>query len=255
MAPTPEQTAAGYRNLWAKAVVKPAKRADAEAIARKMLAVRARYAAIETTCGVPWFMAAVIHMREASMNFAGVLHNGEKIIGTGRKTRLVPAGRGPFATWDEAALDALTMAPHALHRIVNWSLERMLYEIEKYNGFGYLGKCNSPYLWSWTSEYGGGKYVADHVFSRTAVDPQPGCVALLKALAALDADVAARLDGKVVALPVQPGATPRRKIPPPPPPSPRPPDIPAPKPAPAKPARSGGFFAALAAILKTLRRK
>jgi lysozyme family protein len=250
MAPTPEQTAAGYRNLWAKATVKPGKRAEAEAIARKMIAARVRYAAIENKCGVPWFMVAVIHMREASMNFACVLHNGEKIIGTGKKTRLVPAGRGPFATWEEAALDALTMPPHSLHRIANWSLERMLYEIEKYNGFGYLGKCNSPYLWSWTNEYSGGKYVADHVFSKTAVDPQPGCVALLKALAALDAGVAARLDGKVV---TKQGATPRPK----PDPIPPPPDIPAPAPKqpPAQPARSGGFFSALAAIVNAFRRK
>jgi lysozyme family protein len=241
MAPTPEQTAAGYRNLWGKAAVKPERKAQAEAIARNMIAVRARYATIEKKCGVPWFMVAVIHMREASMNFSCVLHNGEKIIGMGRKTRLVPAGRGPFATWEEAALDALTMPPHALHRIVNWSLERMLYEIEKYNGFGYLGKCNSPYLWSWTSQYSGGKYVRDHVFDPHAIDPQPGCVALLKALAALDAGVAARLDGKVVSLPKQPGTTPTPKIPPPP----LPPDIPAPTPTPPQPAPSGGFFAAL----------
>jgi len=242
MAPTPEQTAAGYRNLWERATVKPGKRADAEAIARKIMAARARYEEIENRCGVPWFMVAVIHMREASMNFAGVLHNGEKIIGTGRKTKLVPAGRGPFATWEEAALDALTMPPHALDRVRSWTLARLLYEIEKYNGFGYLGKCNSPYLWSWTSEYSGGKYVADHVFSRTAVDPQPGCVALIKALAGLDAGVAARLDGKAV-VPVGEGAAPKPASTPPPP------DIHATPPLPAKPA-ARGLFAVLMNLLR-----
>src|SRR5262245_43386174 len=247
MAPTPEQTAAGYRNLWERATVKPAKRAEAEAIARKIMAARARYEEIENRCGVPWFMVAVIHMREASMNFAGVLHNGEKIIGTSGKTRLVPAGRGPFATWEEAAVDALTMPPHSLHRVVNWSLERILYELEKYNGWGYLGKCNSPYLWSWTSEYSGGKYVADHVFSRTAIDQQAGCAASLKVRAEMDDQVAARLDRKVVPLVTDPQA-------PPPKPAPGSAPIPPPPhihPVEPKPAPSG-LFAALAAIVRAI---
>src|SRR5262249_52519607 len=179
--------------------------------------------------------------------FAGVLHNGEKIIGTSRKTRLVPAGRGPFATWEEAAIDALTMPPHCLHRVVNWTLERILYEIEKYNGWGYLGKCNSPYLWSWTTEYSGGKYVADHVFSRTAIDQQAGCVAILKVLAEMDDQVAARLDRKVVPLVIDPQA-------PPPGPVPRPAPIPPPSdihPVDPKPAPSG-LFAALAAVARAI---
>jgi hypothetical protein len=58
---------------------------------------------------------------------------------------------------------------------------------------GLSRKTNSPYLWSWTDLYTAGKYVADHVYSRSAVDKQPGCVAILKSLVALDADVAARL--------------------------------------------------------------
>src|SRR5262245_53876096 len=242
MAPTPDQTAAGYRNLWARARVLPGRHAAAEAIGRKIIGQRARYQAVEKKTGVPWFVIGVIHNREASLNFSCVLHNGEKIIGTGRKTRLVPAGRGPFATWEEAAIDALTMSPHSLHRVGNWPLERMLHEIEKYNGWGYLGKCNSPYLWSWTSEYSGGKYVADHVFSRTAVDAQAGCVAILKALAALDAGVAARLDGKAV-VPMGEGAAPKPASTPPPP------DIHATPPLPAKPA-ARGLFAVLMNLLR-----
>jgi hypothetical protein len=129
------------------------------------------------------------------------------------------------------------MPPHGLDKVPAWTLERILYEIEKYNGWGYLGKCNSPYLWSWTNQYSGGKYVADHVFSRTAFDVQAGCVAILKALAEFDADVAARLAGQGPAI-VDPQA---------PPPKP-PPDIEPPHPAPA----SSGLFAALAAIVRAV---
>jgi lysozyme family protein len=246
MAPTPDETAAGYRNLWARARVLPGRQAPAQAIARKILERRARYETVEKKTGVPWFMIGVIHNREASMNFSSVLHNGEKIIGTGRRTKLVPAARGPFGSWEEAAIDALTMPPHSLHRVVNWTLERMLYEIEKYNGWGYLGKTNSPYLWSCTTEYRGGKYVADHVFGRIAVDAQAGCAAILKVLAEIDAGVAARLGGRqAVILPMQQAAPTAAPVPPPPDPEPPPT---AEQPAlqkPAQPARSGGFFVAL----------
>jgi lysozyme family protein len=233
MAPTPAETAAGYRKLWASATVLPGKHAAAANIAAKIIANRAPYEAVEKKTRVPWFMV-------------GVLHNGEKIIGSGRKTTLVPAGRGPFSTWEAAAIDALTMPPHSLDRVPAWTIERILYEIEKYNGWGYLGKCNSPYLWSWTNEYSGGKYVADHVFSRTAFDVQAGCVAILKALAELDAGVAARLAGSWPAV-VDPQAPPPKrpvKVPPPP-------DVHPITPKPAQPA-SRGLFAALAAIVRAM---
>src|SRR6516225_9299775 len=54
------------------------------------------------------------------------------------------------------------------------------------DGWGYLKRGNSPYLWSWTSEYHGGKYVRDGVYDANHWDAQAGCVALLKALAALE---------------------------------------------------------------------
>lgn len=191
MAPTPEQTAAGYHKLWREAHVLPTRRLALEKIAKKIIANRGTYEAIERKIGVPWEMVGVIHSREASLDFRAVLHNGERIIGTGRKTKLVPAGRGPFKTWEAAAIDALGAPPHSLGKIKKWPIERILYELEKYNGWGYLGKCNSPYLWSFTDQYHGGKYVADHVFSHSAWDQQAGCVAILKVLA--DLDVSARL--------------------------------------------------------------
>jgi lysozyme family protein len=40
----------------------------------------------------------------------------------------------------------------------------------------------SPYLWSGTTVYERGKYVADGRFSAIAVDKQIGCAAILKEL-------------------------------------------------------------------------
>lgn len=190
MPPTPAQTRAGYANLWNRAALRADTISDASAIARRILDHRSKYQAVERRTGVPWPVIAAIHNRESSLSFAGVLHNGERIIGTGRRTRLVPAGRGPFLSWESAAIDALTMPGHRLHQIKTWSVERILYECEKYNGWGYLGKCNSPYLWSWTNQYHGGKYIRDHVFSAGAWDQQAGCVAVFKALIAADAAAA-----------------------------------------------------------------
>ncbi|WP_201160076.1 hypothetical protein [Rhodoplanes elegans] len=184
MPPTPETTAAGYRALWTKAAIVPARRDDAAAVAARIRAAQDRYLPVARATGVPWWMIGALHMRESSLSFAGHLHNGDSLNGY---TRQVPKGRpkvghGPPFGWTESAIDALTMK--GLQTVTVWSLERVLYECERYNGWGYLGKGNSPYLWSWTTLYAGGKYVRDHVYDPNAVDRQPGVVAIFKALAA-----------------------------------------------------------------------
>ena len=194
MPPTPEQTELGYHRMWDRAQIKPDKSAPAKKIARAIISNRAAYEAVEHATGVPWFMIGALHCRESDMNFATHLHNGDSLK---RRTIHVPAGRpkrgSPPFRWYESAIDALTMAPHALDQVKAWSVERILYESEKYNGWGYLRRGNSPYLWSWTSEYHGGKYIADGVYDPNHWDEQPGCVAMAKELAALEPAVAARL--------------------------------------------------------------
>jgi lysozyme family protein len=197
MPPTPEQTRAGYHNLWNRAKVRPENAAAVKAIAHKIIANKPKYQAVERATGVPWFMIGPIHNREASLRFNAHLHCGTPLT---KRTTLVPKGRpkappanGVSYRWEESAIDALSMPPHDLSKVKNWSLERILYETEKYNGWGYLGKGNSPYLWAATTEYHGGKYVADHVYDRNAWDKQLGCVALLKSLADLDSGIAFRL--------------------------------------------------------------
>jgi len=187
MAPTPEQTELGYHRMWDRAQIAAAKLEGARRIARAIIANRARYEAVEQATGVPWFMIGPIHARESDMDFSTHLHNGDSLKA---RTRHVPAGRpkrgNPPFPWDASAIDALALPPHELHKVKLWSVERILYETEKYNGWGYLKKGNSPYLWSWTSEYHGGKYVRDGVYDPSHWDEQAGCVALLKALAAVE---------------------------------------------------------------------
>lgn len=194
MPPTPEQTALGYRRLWDRANISSASAGAVAIVANKIIANRSIYQAVERKTGVPWFMIGAIHNRESSLRFNAHLHCGDPLSA---RTVHVPKGRpkagNPPFTWEDSAIDALTIPPHSLDKVRNWSVERILYETEKYNGWGYLGKGNSPYLWAGTSEYHGGKYVADHVYDPRAWDRQLGCVAVLKEIAARDRDAAARL--------------------------------------------------------------
>ena len=183
--PTFEASRAGYRNLWAKTTVERAD--DADRAAKDIVSDKERYLSIERETGVPWFWTAITHLRESGRSFAGVLHNGERIIGTGKKTRLVPKGRGPFSSWNEAAVDALKLK--GLDKVDDWSVERILFEWERYNGFGYVGKINSPYVWAGTNLQQRGKFVADHKFDPSHWDTQLGTAAVLKRLAEMDKSV------------------------------------------------------------------
>jgi lysozyme family protein len=200
--------------------------------AAKIRANRARYEAVSAKTGVPWDVIAVIHYREASCNFASVLHNGQKIVGTGRKTTLVPAGRGPFSTWEQAAIDALINCHPYLGKNKDWLIDNTLDLLEGYNGLGYRKKgLPSPYLWAGTDQYTKGKYVADGRFDPNHVDTQLGVAAILIALR-----------GKEDEKPKEPDSDP---IPSAPNPSQKPHPAPAPK-------KENGWLAGLLNILASI---
>lgn len=188
-----EATEAGYSKMWRSAMVKAgADAAMAETFADKIIASEARYRAVQAATGVPWYFQGALHSLESSCNFSGVLHNGEHIIGTGRVTTLVPAGRGPFSTWEESAIDALRLKD--MHRVQSWSAARMLFQAEVFNGLGYVSRgINSPYVWAGTNHEQRGKFVADHVFDPNAESSQLGVAAVLIRLAQKRPDIHADL--------------------------------------------------------------
>lgn len=144
---------------------------------------RSRYEGVSKSTGVPWDVIGVIHYRESSGDFAGVLHNGQRIIGTGKKTTLVPKGRGPFATWEQAAIDALMNCAPFAGKNKDWSIGGTLDILERYNGLGYRNKgLPSPYLWAGTDQYVKGKYVADGKYDPNHVDQQLGVAPILMKL-------------------------------------------------------------------------
>jgi lysozyme family protein len=186
-----EQTKVGYAHLWDQAKVLPAKEGTAEAIARKALVHKDAYLAVEAATGVPWWAIPSMHYREGDLNFGTYLGNGQSL---NRPTTEVPAGRGPFSSFQAGAEDALRLEGMA-HASWKWTIERVLYWWERFNGQGYFSHGNSPYLWSWTNLYSGGKFTSDHHYDPSVFDVQGGCVAILLALMKLDASIVLTREG------------------------------------------------------------
>lgn len=178
---TPDKYKEHYKNLWSTMVIDPKKESTIVWYVKKIKEGAARYQEVEKETGVPWQVIGCKHLMEGAGDFTRVLHNGERIIGTGKKTRLVPKNRGPFDSWEEAAIDALRIKKQPKE----WTIENTLYYCERFNGLAYLrdpNKPNSPYLWSFTQHYTRGKFVRDHVYSPTAISKQCGIAPVLKKL-------------------------------------------------------------------------
>jgi uncharacterized protein (TIGR02594 family) len=158
-----------------------------------------RYKSVADACGIPVVLVALIHLRESSSDlgkFRSNIANGQPFD---RATTIDPKNRGPFATWESAAIDALKYI--GFNKISEWSLERMLFELERYNGFGYRRRLiNTPYVWNYTNHYSSGLFVSDGVFSSSSVDKNAGAFAIYDMLKNMDGRFAIGAD--LVAKPV-----------------------------------------------------
>jgi lysozyme family protein len=165
---------------WDNCHVSAEKGPQFQAVANRLTApaAKARYQAVEKKTGVPWWFIAVVHEREASQNWNTQLGQGDPL---NRKSTHKPAGRGPFSTWEDGAVDALVNCPPYAARNKDWSVGGALTMLEKYNGLGYAGKgLPSPYVWAGTDQYIKGKYTSDGKYNPNVVDSQLGCAGLLK---------------------------------------------------------------------------
>lgn len=172
-----------YARLFRSATVRPEHKDSTDWHLTMMQKSKARYQAVSDDTRVPWYFIAVCHALEASFNFRAHLHNGDFPLSA--RTRQVPAGRPtkwlPPSDWESSARDAMRLLGFTGQS--DWSLERTLYRIEAYNGFGYRPHgIASPYLWSFSNHYLRGKYVADGKWSPTAKSQQCGAAVMLKVL-------------------------------------------------------------------------
>ena len=182
-APKFEAVAREYSTLWDNMEI-----TRDEALMRKtvdrILSCRAAYEEVERLTNVPWYVVGIMDMREGGGGARKHLHNGDSLK---RPTVQVPAhrppGNGPF-TFVQSAVDCVRECK-GWDKITDWTIERMAYVFETMNGFGYrlYRNMHSPYLWGGTNHQDKGKYIADGVFSKSVMDPQHGCMPLLKIIA------------------------------------------------------------------------
>jgi lysozyme family protein len=179
-----------YEDLFASCVISEAKRSAVVAVVTKIVTNRPRYEAVQTKTNVPWYIVAVIHSMEGSLNFKTHLHNGDPLTA---RTVHVPKGRPkgtPPFKWEDSAVDALEF--DNMTGVQKWTLATALFKLEGFNGFGYRTKhpeVLTPYLWSFSNHYQKGKFVADGKFDPAAVSKQCGAAVILKALTSQVPDI------------------------------------------------------------------
>lgn len=205
-----DDLAGEYRRLWDSMQLTKRMESAGRHTAQKIFSGKERYQKIEAATGVPWYVVGAVHAMESGCRWNCHLHNGDPLS---RRTYHVPAGRPltgkPPFTWEESATDAIMQKNW--HQIDAWPIERVLFELERYNGWGYRryhASVLSPYLWSGTTHYSRGKYVADGKWSSSAVSGQSGAAMLLKRVAELDSSVQFHYAGEAMPEPIEPDIVP-----------------------------------------------
>jgi lysozyme family protein len=172
-----------YAALFGSAALRSERSDLADWHKRVLLEYRSRYEAVARDTGVPWFFIGAIHGLESSYNFRAHLHNGDFPLSA--RTRQVPANRpinwGAPYSWEASAKDALRLMNFSGK--TDWTLERTLYRLEAYNGFGYRRRgVPSPYLWCFSNHYETGKFVSDGKWNPAARSQQCGAATKIKML-------------------------------------------------------------------------
>lgn len=186
---------------WQRCQITPSRLHEVNSVAARLVApdAKLRYQAIEKATGVPWFVVAVIHEREAGQSWSAQLGQGDPL---NQVSRHVPRGRGPFLfhqgdvpgndAFHRGAVDALMNCPPQAGLWKDWTAGGSLTVLVLYNGVGYDAYHNepSPYDWGATNIEQRGKYTGDGKFDASVWDTQLGCAAMLKGMMAIDPSIA-----------------------------------------------------------------
>lgn len=179
-----DQLKQNYLMLYSLMVINTSKEPVIDGIITKISSNIQRYKNVSSKMGtLPWYVVAIIHSMECSLNFNCHMHNGDPLTA---RTIHVPRGRpiqgSPPFRWEDSAIDAMNMRGFA--SVTDWSIPAILFDFESYNGFGYRMKgLNTPYLWSFTNNYTTGKFTFDHGFDPNIISQECGAAPLLFKLA------------------------------------------------------------------------
>lgn len=174
-----------YREHWNSMVVLEDWKPRVLYEARRVLARMDVNKRVQKVSGVPWVFTACVHELEGDSNPKVQILNGQR---WDRVTTIEPVGRGPWPSWEAAAVHALKYKREKdkswrpLDELTDWTIALLLREWERWNGGGYLTRgLPSPYVWSATKRgLGVGYYESDGKYNAKAASEQVGCAALLK---------------------------------------------------------------------------
>ncbi len=172
-----------YTAMFAACAIRPERASLVQQALGLLRKGQPRYAAVAATFNhMPWYFVGILHGMEGSFNFTTHLHNGDPLSA---RTVNVPPGRPPTGSppfaWEASAQDALAL--EHFDREGDFTLPRILFLFERFNGMGYRKfAVPTPYLWSFSNQYTAGKFVQDGVFDPTKVSKQCGAAVMLQAL-------------------------------------------------------------------------
>ena len=177
-----------YSSLLGRAQITRA--SEVKSVATKLInfVKQGKYAEVSNLLGIPQIFIATSFERESSSDFSRSPAQGDR---WDRPSVNVPRGRGPFASWKDAAIDAYKLDKLDRVGAGNWTWARFCYMGELFNGFGYRSHgVHTPYLWSGTNIYDNGnpvgKYTGDGKFTFGVKDAQLGTVAMARAMVQMD---------------------------------------------------------------------
>ena len=186
-----------YTNLFNSMTINPDKLELVRRLASYINGNKKTYDIVAQMTGVPWYVVGLIHKMEAGIedlisgkdgrSFLCNLFNGQPYY---QRTTIVPKGKGPFKTWNGAAVEAMRELNEKMKKYIDdWDGQYtsgvILYLSEMHNGWGYRlyhPETLSPYLWSFSNKYLKGKYVSDGKYSKNTVSAQCGIAPILKVL-------------------------------------------------------------------------
>src|SRR4030095_4196726 len=118
---TLDQLRVGYEQLFNTCAIKPAKFAEIDGIADKIIAKQTRYKGIGDPLNIPWYFIGILHALECNLKFESHLHNGYPLSA---RTVRVPGGQpkkgNPPFTFEDSAKDALLLK--GFDRVTEWTV-------------------------------------------------------------------------------------------------------------------------------------
>jgi lysozyme family protein len=175
-----------YAEQWDKMKINPSRLHEFEQIAIHLVHLKDHYVPIERATGVPWYMIALTHMREANNDFSRGLAQGDRWDRVSVNKPIC----GPFKSFFDSAVWALRH--DGLTSVHDWRLEKILWYEEAFNGLGpEMHGIPSGYIWGGTNIQRAGKYIHDGPsgWRPNVWDTQPGVAPILQQMAKIDPSI------------------------------------------------------------------